>query len=70
MPTKFCDSGWSYLRDILLNVMKIHPNKGFQACKGLKLWVLIFYHFSHPLNVCKVCAEISRSLRGVAHSVF
>ena len=31
------------MRDILLNEVKIHPNKGFPTCKGLKLWEAYFF---------------------------
>ena len=47
MPTKFGDIGLSYLRDILLNEVKIHPNKGFPASRGLKLWETYFFIICH-----------------------
>ena len=56
MPTKFANSGLSYLRDILLNEVKIHPNKGFLACRGLKLWETYFFIICHISLVGAKCA--------------
>ena len=55
----------------MLYELKIHPNKGFLACRGLKLWeTYFFYNLSHLLSWCKMCAKILCSLRGVLSKLY